>query len=275
MQPNNPNQFTEKAWEAIARTPDLVKQGRQQQINPVIFTANDRTQVVANRIERLTHGQQFNDRGTLSVACTAEATAAPRHEGHTAPAIRETPCRLTLAQKHADNTIMRPPGYNIGPTRGSGCRAVSHLIDLTTQEMRLRSLKRLRGRFVHRSRLRRALMWSFLLVTLLLAGGYYYISRPERLAAIAGELLEEMTGATAHIDRASIGRIELKDSFSLIEVPAADVERIATALNGITIRRKRLAARPDRGQTRDRPSPRDRSAPRKSPTGGRPPRRNA
>ncbi len=32
MQPNNPNQFTEKAWEAIARTPDLVKQGRQQQI---------------------------------------------------------------------------------------------------------------------------------------------------------------------------------------------------------------------------------------------------
>jgi len=32
MQPNNPNQFTEKAWEAIARTPDLVKQGHQQQI---------------------------------------------------------------------------------------------------------------------------------------------------------------------------------------------------------------------------------------------------
>jgi ATP-dependent Clp protease ATP-binding subunit ClpB len=32
MQPNNPNQFTEKAWEAIARTPDLVKQVQQQQI---------------------------------------------------------------------------------------------------------------------------------------------------------------------------------------------------------------------------------------------------
>ncbi|MDB9512702.1 ATP-dependent chaperone ClpB [Kamptonema animale CS-326] len=32
MQPSNPNQFTEKAWEAIARTPDIVKQSQQQQL---------------------------------------------------------------------------------------------------------------------------------------------------------------------------------------------------------------------------------------------------
>ncbi len=32
MQPTNPNQFTEKAWEAIARTPDIAKQNKQQQI---------------------------------------------------------------------------------------------------------------------------------------------------------------------------------------------------------------------------------------------------
>ncbi len=32
MQPTNPNQFTEKAWEAIAKTPDIAKQQRQQQI---------------------------------------------------------------------------------------------------------------------------------------------------------------------------------------------------------------------------------------------------
>ncbi|HEY9644841.1 MAG TPA: Clp protease N-terminal domain-containing protein, partial [Chroococcidiopsis sp.] len=32
MQPTNPNQFTEKAWEAIARTPDIAKQANQQQI---------------------------------------------------------------------------------------------------------------------------------------------------------------------------------------------------------------------------------------------------
>jgi ATP-dependent Clp protease ATP-binding subunit ClpB len=32
MQPNNPNQFTEKAWEAIARTPDVAKAAQQQQL---------------------------------------------------------------------------------------------------------------------------------------------------------------------------------------------------------------------------------------------------
>ncbi len=32
MQPTDPNQFTEKAWEAIARTPDVAKQAQQQQI---------------------------------------------------------------------------------------------------------------------------------------------------------------------------------------------------------------------------------------------------
>ena len=32
MQPTNPNQFTEKAWEAIAQTPDIAKQHQQQQL---------------------------------------------------------------------------------------------------------------------------------------------------------------------------------------------------------------------------------------------------
>ena len=32
MQPTNPNQFTEKAWEAIARTPDIAKQAQHQQL---------------------------------------------------------------------------------------------------------------------------------------------------------------------------------------------------------------------------------------------------
>jgi len=32
MQPNNPNQFTEKAWEALARTPEVVKAAQQQQL---------------------------------------------------------------------------------------------------------------------------------------------------------------------------------------------------------------------------------------------------
>jgi ATP-dependent Clp protease ATP-binding subunit ClpB len=32
MQPTNPNQFTEKAWEAIARTPEIAKANQQQQL---------------------------------------------------------------------------------------------------------------------------------------------------------------------------------------------------------------------------------------------------
>lgn len=32
MQPNNPNQFTEKAWEALSRTPEFVKAAQQQQL---------------------------------------------------------------------------------------------------------------------------------------------------------------------------------------------------------------------------------------------------
>ena len=34
MQPNDPNKFTEKAWSAIARTPDIVKQAGGQQLEP-------------------------------------------------------------------------------------------------------------------------------------------------------------------------------------------------------------------------------------------------
>jgi len=52
------------------------------------------------------------------------------------------------------------------------------------------------------------------------------------------------------VERGAIGRIELKDSFSLVEVPAGDAEKIAAGLNGVTIRRKRVTARVDRGPTR-------------------------
>ncbi len=51
------------------------------------------------------------------------------------------------------------------------------------------------------------------------------------------------------LDRTLIGRVELRDTFSLVEVPAADAERIAGQLTGLTIRRRRLTARVDRGPT--------------------------
>ena len=52
------------------------------------------------------------------------------------------------------------------------------------------------------------------------------------------------------VERGAIGRIELKDSFSLVEVPAGDAEKIAAGLNGVMIRKKRVTARVDRGPTR-------------------------
>lgn len=49
------------------------------------------------------------------------------------------------------------------------------------------------------------------------------------------------------LPREAVGRIELRDTFSLVEVPATEAERVAQALTGKTIRRRRLIAKVDRG----------------------------
>jgi ATP-dependent RNA helicase DeaD len=67
------------------------------------------------------------------------------------------------------------------------------------------------------------------------------------------------------VDRTKIGRIELRDAYSLIELPAQEAEALAGQLNGTTIRRKRVTARVDRGPSR--PARGDAGAP------GRPARR--
>jgi len=63
-------------------------------------------------------------------------------------------------------------------------------------------------------------------------------------ADLVGALTRELK-----VDRAGIGRIELRDSFCLVELPAPEAEGIAQALNGKTIRRTRVTARLDRGQS--------------------------
>jgi ATP-dependent RNA helicase DeaD len=54
------------------------------------------------------------------------------------------------------------------------------------------------------------------------------------------------------VDRTKIGRIELRDAYCLVELPAQDAERLAGQLNGTTIRRRRVTARVDRGSSRPR-----------------------
>ncbi len=64
--------------------------------------------------------------------------------------------------------------------------------------------------------------------------------------------------------REAIGRIELRETFSLVEVPNADAERVARALTGLTVRRRKLLARVDRGMPArgDRGDRGDRERPR-------------
>jgi hypothetical protein len=52
------------------------------------------------------------------------------------------------------------------------------------------------------------------------------------------------------VDRSHIGKIELRESFSLVELPAGEAERIAERLTGVMIRRRKVAARLDKGARR-------------------------
>ncbi len=54
------------------------------------------------------------------------------------------------------------------------------------------------------------------------------------------------------LPRESIGRIELRETFALVEVPAVSADQAAVRLTGITIRRRKVIARVDRGPSGDR-----------------------
>ncbi len=52
------------------------------------------------------------------------------------------------------------------------------------------------------------------------------------------------------VPKQQIGRIEIRDGYMLVELPAADAARIAEALSGREIRRRRIVAKLDRGKER-------------------------
>ena len=65
MQPNSPDQFTEKAWEAIARTPDIAKAAQQQQIESehLLSALLDQDGLVGNVLGKLNISvSQWRDR---------------------------------------------------------------------------------------------------------------------------------------------------------------------------------------------------------------------
>lgn len=57
------------------------------------------------------------------------------------------------------------------------------------------------------------------------------------------------------LDRTRVGKIEIRETFSLVEVPELELERVAKAVSGLTIRRRRVVARPDRGPAAPRGRP--------------------
>ena len=76
-----------------------------------------------------------------------------------------------------------------------------------------------------------------------------YVGVGKKDGANANELVAVLT-KELRVERGKIGRIELRDAYSLIELPAQDAEQVAAALNGRTIRKKRVTARVDRGPLR-------------------------
>jgi ATP-dependent RNA helicase DeaD len=91
-----------------------------------------------------------------------------------------------------------------------------------------------------------------------------YVSAGKKDGVTANDLVAVLT-RELRVERSKIGRIELREAYSLIEIPAQDAEKVAAELNGVTVRRKRVTARVDRGPTR--PARREGGAP------GRPARR--
>jgi ATP-dependent RNA helicase DeaD len=73
-----------------------------------------------------------------------------------------------------------------------------------------------------------------------------YVGIGKKDGATVSDLVAVLT-KDVRVDRTSIGRVELRDTYMLVELPGEEAERIARALSGTTIRRKRVTARVDRG----------------------------
>lgn len=76
-----------------------------------------------------------------------------------------------------------------------------------------------------------------------------YVGVGKKDGVTANDLVAVLTKELG-VDRTKIGRIELRDTYSLVELPAHEAEQLAAQLNGTTIRRKRVSARVDRGPGR-------------------------
>lgn len=100
-------------------------------------------------------------------------------------------------------------------------------------------------------------------VTAAPAGGWtrIFVGAGSRDRVGPGDLVGAITGE-AGVTRESIGKIDLRENHSLVEIATADAERVAGALTGTMLRGRRVIARLDKGREArgDRPDRGDRGA---------------
>ncbi len=102
-----------------------------------------------------------------------------------------------------------------------------------------------------------------------------FVSLGERDGVRANDLVGAIAGE-ADIKGSDIGKIEIRDTFSIVEVPADAAERVISSLNGTTIRNRSVRVDYDRQRTKPAGGPGGAGGPRRMDRGGgddRPPRR--
>lgn len=87
-----------------------------------------------------------------------------------------------------------------------------------------------------------------------------FVSVGRQDGTTAADLVAVLT-KEVRIDKAKIGRIELKEAYCLVELPAAEVEQIVRGMDGRTVRNKKIMAKVDRGPVTAPPK-------RRAPTSG-------
>lgn len=87
-----------------------------------------------------------------------------------------------------------------------------------------------------------------------------FLSVGERDGAKRGDLVGAITGE-ADITGAQIGKIDLRDTYALVDIASPVADRVVERLTGISIRGRRVTARQDRGGTRSGPPPADERRP--------------
>jgi len=87
-----------------------------------------------------------------------------------------------------------------------------------------------------------------------------FVSVGRQDGTTAADLVAVLT-KEVRIDKAKIGRIELKEAYCLVELPAGEVEQIVRGMDGRTVRNKKIMAKVDRGPVTAPPK-------RRAPTSG-------